>query len=722
MFVRSARNYLPWTWLFAAVVLLPLASVRGDESVLESSAARFLPADGAFYVSCQRNRQQVEAFLNSNAYQHLQQIGFVRKMIDEIKQEGPFQQFQMMRQNPAIGQAIQLVLDGLSNEIFFYGGQEYADVTGSLQELGMVMNTAQIQALFTGGNPERAQLKALMGFLKNLPDEANIPPTIIGFRVSQPQALAPMLDQLSQTAMGLSQQQPMFQGRVHRKKIGNGDYVYIDLDGSMIPWGDIQDEFPGSDEDFNSLKSRLEKKTVSVAIGVYDNFVLLYFGANTDHLAKLGGSQSMASRPEFAKVKEVDDKPVTQLNFVNGDYLKKIADPKKQSQQLAGFVKTALESAPIDDDLRAELKRDLQKLLAKFEESLPKPGSSLYYCYLDGSGYTSASYNWGSMNLDASKPLDVLNHVGGNPLGFFAMRPEYDSSDYDTFAQIVERLIYYGDRIADSQLEGKEKELYTDLRDAIVPLLERLDKANREYLIPAYKGVDGAFVLDGKTSSKSWHAFMPPAEQPLPMIEFGIVDRINDAGKLKEGFGEYFAVAQEMLDKLHDISGKYPDLFPSPIPQITIPQPQTREIADGTVYYYALPPQAALDPQIAPNAGINDRVVAVSLIPKFTKRLMEKKSLSGEMAEFAGKKAGAAYYFNFAGFVDMLMPWADYAAMFLGQTNISTGAGQANDLMTQIKDTATFLKCFKSCRGITTKEGGVWVTRGKVLIQDLPGN
>ena len=720
MVLRWARNHLSaFGWLIVAALLLP-AAARADESVLETSAVRFLPADGAFFVSFLRNRQQYEAFVESNAFAHWKKIGYARKMLEEIENEGGWQKFQQAQNDPMMGPIVKLVLDGLSNEVFFYGGIEYTDVIDSLQQLSLAVNTAQFRALVSGGQPEQAQLQAMLDFVKDLPDGANVPPTLIGFRISDGNNAKGLLNQLDQMAQQMAQVQPMFQGRVERKKFGQGDYVTLRLDGSMIPWNEVEDEFPGDASDFEKLKAKLEKKTLLAAVGIYDNYLLIYFGADASTLQKLGSGPSLASRPEFAKVLPLAHQPITMLSYVSDDYMKRAANPASQVQQLASIANSVLEAAPVDDDLKQEIQDDLKRLLQKIESSMPKPGAVLSYCYLDGTGYTSATFNWGSMRLDGSKPLGVLQHVGGNPLGFFAARPKYDASDYEAFAEVVERLIYYGDKIADANLEGKEKELYGDLRNAIVPLLERLDKANREYLLPAFKGADSAIVVDAKTTSKAWTAFMPPAETPLPMIELGIVDSVNSADQVKKGCSEYFAVLQEALNRLHDISTKYPELFPGPIPQIEIPSPQTREIAGGTVYYYSLPPQAALDPQLAPNAGLNDQVGVVSLIPKFTARLMESKSLTGDVAEFASKKAGAAYYFNFAGFIDALLPWADYAAMFMGAVNVAAEQGQQDDLLTQIRETAKVLKCLKSFHGITTQEGDVWVTRGKVVIQDLP--
>ena len=152
-----------------------------------------------------------------------------------------------------------------------------------------------------------------------------------------------------------------------------------------------------------------------------------------------------------------------------------------------------------------------------------------------------------------------------------------------------------------------------------------------------------------------------------------MVNGVSDAGLVKQAFSEYFQIAQQIWDKLHELSvGELKDSFPQEIPARTLPKPQSKDIAGGTVYYYALPAESGLDVQLAPNAGLSTSVMVTSLLPKFTARLMAETSLKGEgpLAKYDRPLAAAAHL-DFAGLIEALEPWIDYG-MALG-----LGAGAA---------------------------------------------
>ena len=105
------------------------------------------------------------------------------------------------------------------------------------------------------------------------------------------------------------------------------------------------------------------------------------------------------------------------------------------------------------------------------------------------------------------------------------------------------------------------------MREQLQPLFDQLATVTRDKLIPAFADGQSALVLDAKSTSESWHVAMPPAESALPMLEIGMVNGVSDAGLVKEAFGEYFKIAQQIWDKLHELSvGELKDLFPQEIP------------------------------------------------------------------------------------------------------------------------------------------------------------
>ncbi|HHK42950.1 MAG TPA: hypothetical protein ENJ50_11070, partial [Planctomycetaceae bacterium] len=186
--MRRTRQYLGYLALWCGVVaLLAPTPVAAQSDVFKDSALHFIPADAAFYASLQRNKEQFEALKNSKAWARLKELGYMQDLIREIQNSPPFQQWQFVQQNPQLQALINVGLDGLANEIFFYGDAEWTQVGRAAQDLSMAMNTAQIQAALSGGNPQQAQLKALIEALSGLPEDAKIPLTIVGFKFSQKQ-------------------------------------------------------------------------------------------------------------------------------------------------------------------------------------------------------------------------------------------------------------------------------------------------------------------------------------------------------------------------------------------------------------------------------------------------------------------------------------------------------------------------------------------------------
>ena len=714
---RAGRSVI---WFAVLALLAPQFSIAQD-NVLQDSALRFVPADAAFFASLQRNREQFEAVRNSKAWARLQELGYMQDFIRQLKQSPGFQQWSALQQQPQLQALLNVALDSVSNEIFFYGDAAWAKMGTVAQELSMAMNTAQLQAALTGGDPQQAQLRALLQAIASLPEGAQVPLTVVGFKFSNQQNVGVAKELLTQAEAQLGMlaaRQETLAGKVQRKQIGGGDYVYIDLDGKMIPWDDAQDAIENQlgDVEFAKIKDRLSKMTLSAGLGVYDQYLVLFIASSADQLARLGSGSSLAGRSEMAKLKPYADRRITYVGYVSDAYVKATAGVQTQLKQLTSMAESLVDVLPISGDQRKELRSDLDAATKQLVEKLPQPGATLTVAWLNGTGYATRSFNWGDLMYDSSRPLDILSHVGGDPIGFIAARGKSSPEDYELLVSFAKKAFHHADAIIASQLEGREKALYEASKKKFLPLLARLDAANRDLLNPALSDHSSAVVLDAKTTSKSWHAFLPVADDPLPMIELGVVCRVTDKDKFLKGMKEYFDVTQEFLNGLSDLStGEFSDLFPTQIPKITIPDPEEREVAGGQIYFYNLPLQFGVDQQIAPNMGVNDRVAVWSLIPKFSARLMKEKPVASRLQAFGNRPLASCFYLNFAQLIDAVMPWVDYGAALSGQ--ISTRA--ADDPIEDTKETLKLLKCFDSCWGKTYKEGEVWVSEGQVLIKDI---
>src|SRR5262249_39736695 len=140
-------------------------------------------------------------------------------------------------------------------------------------------------------------------------------------------------------------------------------------------------------------------------------------------------------------------------------------------------------------------------------------------------------------------------------------------------------------------------------------------------------------------TSKQWVAGMPPSDKPLPLLEPALVFGVSDPALLRKAMGEYRTILNEMIAKVSELS-------PVPVPEISIPEPKTRQVKDGTLYYYDLPAELGLDAQFLPNAGLGGKVATLALTPAQSERLLERSAFKpdgGPLANLDRPLAGATY-------------------------------------------------------------------------------
>ena len=95
--------------------------------------------------------------------------------------------------------------------------------------------------------------------------------------------------------------QPELKQRLAREKIAGGDFLTMQLDGSLIPWEPIAE---GAGVDISQIRDAVNKKELSLAIGVRDRYLLVSLGDRAaDGIARgafditLPASGTEAARP-----------------------------------------------------------------------------------------------------------------------------------------------------------------------------------------------------------------------------------------------------------------------------------------------------------------------------------------------------------------------------------------------------------------------------------------
>src|SRR5262249_19497535 len=247
------------------------------------------------------------------------------------------------------------------------------------------------------------------------------------------------------------------------------------------------------------------------------------------------------------------------------------------------------------------------------------PADKSAIAFMTDRGYEAFAYTEGKRSMfDSSKPLTILKHVGGNPMLVVASRSKQNVQEYDEAIVSIKKLAGDMEKIAEEKVEAEKWAKYQEVRKRVTPLLERLDKATRDYLYPAFAEGQCAFVMDVGAKSKQWFKKMPESPKPLPMLEVGFEAGVSDAEKLRQAVRAYIDIA-------HDAYNLAKENNPKEMPEWKPPKANVSELSGGgKLYSYPLPKKAGVDPQVAFNAGLTDKFAAVTTMPKTTERMLNE--------------------------------------------------------------------------------------------------
>ena len=710
-----------------------LVAATHGESLRSDTSLNWIPDTASFYSSMLRTREQLDRFLNSRAYQRLMSMPVVQMGMSQLKSQiadegGQFQEFMKDPDNQAL---VEFVKDAVSHEVFLYGGNGFEQLFGGLIAMSEISNRLQIESIANQGdiNEEEFARRMIDRIASDL-KELDMPRFVVGFRLSDPAQATAQLNRLEGLIQQGLQEQPELASAYKKQAIDGSQCLTITLDSSMIPWDevDIEDE-----QTLEKLKSALDGKQAVVALGLRDNYLMLQMGKSIQALQGFGESgKKLIDNEKLAIVRKHDDKPVTGVAYVNGEFMRAIYQPKRQLDGFLELAKTGLDKAPFDEELKKSLAKDADELAADIKQYYPEMGAVAVVHYMTDDGYVSFTQNWSeNLMIDGSKPLDILANVGGTPLAMFAYRGQRtDGRGYKMLSKWMGRLTSYGQKLAEEELEGEAKDNYEEAVDRVMPLMQKFDQVTRDDFIPAFEDGQSAFVLDGKIESRQWHLMMPPAAEPLPMFEVAQVCGVTDARKLKSAFTKYGEVADELLKYTQEITAENQEalmdnldgpaqMLPALIESAKIPRPTSRESDHGTIYEFGGMAQVGLDARIAPTAGISADRFVFSLSPKTTERLLKKSELNatGPLTDSATKNLGTAVRVDMAGLIGVIRAWTNYGMATAAELQDDD---QIAEFIPTVDGIIEILQCYRSIESVTYIDDDSMVTHAQARFQDLP--
>ena len=736
--MQSGPGYLGRIVCISLLIFASTAtSFSRADSLRADSSLRWIPDTASFYVSAQRLVAQWNRIAASRAYQRILEMPLVQMGIGQLRaqwnaeSDDEFGQFKSFLKAPENKPLIDLACDAVSHEVFLYADEGFEQVMGMLVRFSEESNRIQFEVIAAGGEIDEEELGQRMFdvMLKDL-GELQVPPLIIGFRVSDTENAKIQLARVGECIEKAATEIPELAKAYKKQTISGSDFITLTGDSSMIPWDKID---AGADEPerIEQVAQALEGKQAIAALGLHEEFLILHVGATLDALKTLGKGPLLLNKKELSLVREVDDKPVTSVSYVSGEFLQAISRPKQQIDTYAELAKAVLPKAELDKELETAALSDLQDLAEDIKRWIPEQGTAVGVQFMTDDGYEGYTQSWAeNLLLDGSQPLDVISHAGGSPLVMIAARSRLKGGEgYAFLTKWLRRLDHYGQTVAEKNLAGEQKENFESVRAEIVPLMERFDKITNEDLIPAMQDGQAAWVLDAKMESRQWHVMMPPASEPLPMFELAEVYGISDADRLKSAFKKYGEVADDLLKYLKTMAEEHQDelnelldgpaqMLPALLMSMEIPRPKTRETADGELYEFNNLSRFGLDERLAPCVGISADTLVMSLSPQTTERLLANTPLNaiGPLADYADRNLAVAVHVDMAGLIGVIRAWTNYglatAAELQDNEQIAAVAPMVDTVM-------EILQCFRTYESATHVQDDSLVTHARSRFQDL---
>ena len=304
----------------------------------------------------------------------------------------------------------------------------------------------------------------------------------------------------------------------------------------------------------------------------------------------------------------------------------------------------------------------------------------------------NVTYDWSDYpEMDCSKPLGLLRHVGGRPILVIAGRSTFDTAGYDLLVKWIHVGYRYLEEYGVPQMPPDGREKFDQVMPGVKGAGGAAGQDDPRAADPCLADGQTALVLDAKLSSRQFLKALPPTEQPLPMLEPAIVLGVSDAAKLKEAFTEYYAAADDFVDVIKAIDAK--EKHPGIPKDFKLPRPKVYNRPAGTIYGYALPKEAGVDGKVMPNAGLSEHVAVLSLSGRHTDRLLTESDpvVAGIKLPLA-RPFGTIAALDFAALIDAVTPWVDLA---IEKSAAQSSPQNAEMVRLHAKTALQVLKCYR---------------------------
>ncbi|MFO0878572.1 MAG: hypothetical protein U0840_14625 [Gemmataceae bacterium] len=709
-------------FLAGVVTLLASASPGRAEDTAPANALSKVPADSTFFLSLLNNKEQVELLYKSNAYKTLRALPLVKQahaklMKDLEKDDSPLAMYKKFTANKENKELVDLLSEAVSDEVVFYGGKNWIDGLRLAMQVNNAQSWAPLTAMLTGGDQQKAQTRAILLALQKNREMLAIPETVFAFKVKNVAGVNNQLKRLEKLAEGaMAAAPPQFQGKLKRQKIGGGDFLTLELDGSVIPWEDVNlKDFEEKKDEFEDLIKAAKKVTLAVSLGVKDGYLLLGITPAAKDLAKFGGEgKSLATVAELEPVVKASGKKLTGISYASAALAAAATATSGDLESIAATLKELLGKAEgLKEERKQAIAKDIDALIADAKKLTRTPGAQMSYAFMTPTGFEGFAYDYTKHENLEGVDVKFRNNLGGNPIFAACFGCKTTGDNYRYLVKWIKSAHGHAEAVLMDSAPDEIKEQYKKVAQALLPIWKKLDAITQNDMLPAIRESGLGLVIDAKWTSKQWHNQAPGTEKAMPMLELGLLVGVSDGASFAKAMTGYRNTLSELYAKVREVSPNR-----EAMPEFAIPAPQSEKAAGANLYFYPIPEEIGLDKQVQPIFGVGKNVAVLAFSKKHAERLLTSKPLtlkSGPLAR-KGNLVGVAVL-DWPQFINVAMPWVEYG---IENSGLVPGKEEAAGLLKQARVIAEILKCYKGSSSASYLEDGKLVTHGQATVKDLP--
>ena len=683
-----------------AIAIISLASMvasHSDACVIAKDPAdvaslKMAPIDADFYSASFRLGEQWDRFVSGPVVKEFFESSGVENAMDQFRSEwlerdGVGMTARTFFENPNTKEALAFIQDLLSTEVFFVGDK---NVSKWYEAQGNLSDEMRSQSLSTKETEEERALAVFAKYLEKM-DSLTIPTLVIGARCQDQDLALGKLDQLEgvlQLGRGVVPNLDLVLKNLDRVDDARGNRLQLRLDGNQIPWDSIPTNESFDEEAKDNVQEVVEKKSITITIGLLDGFFVLGISPSGNAILELGKGKSILEHPEMQPVRDASSRPLISVSYTSDAMAKAtfVANLNNFfSRNFTARIMPIFQSLDDDSEIRDFIK-DLVADCLWVDESIakliPEFKGTTSLAFLTDDGWERHDYSRTKNILtEASSPLISLEHMGDAPMMFVATRLQDRPEYFQLSRKIVQK---WKTRFDDAcELDWSEVDL-TDIQtlansfvpgvsstienslamenikasvDLIWPHLVRLADTWEKKFLPSMTGEHAIILTGGNLSAKQWFKEMPPSVDPLPFPEFAGVTGVKDKSLLKNAFEDTLAICDEIVKSLRE---KVPNSIPD---GYQVPRPITSETSLGDKYGYAIPADCPVPKEMMPQVLFSGDYLFDSYSDKQSAEMARSRKLSVGVGiiDSSSAKQSSASYIHVGRVFDFARPWIRYA-------------------------------------------------------------